>query len=410
MKKGFLVPLILCASLSCRANEYFFTPVFSTTERYYSNMFLRPVPLQDNWVSTLSPGLNFGLLHENGELKSNFTWNQIFYTNQSSLNISEQLFSVDYQHNSGRLKWGASNSFNYRSQLNTQGTITGLVFTQVMAKQLTIAPTVSYALTERNSLKFNYSYNNTIYDNNPNPYLTAYTYHQASGTFNHLYTENDKLNLTISSSRYNSQGKDLVPTRTTYNNVAQLGWQHSFSEQLVTYISAGLNYSLSDTSLSYLGSIRGIPYYRNLSTGLLTNEATLKTNGLGKVYQASIEKSFEKGSVSLVGSQNQIPTSQGLQTQTQITVNPAYTINERWTSGLYANYSIYDMTGQQTSSLNRTYVSISPSINWKWTPEIKLDLSYTYRQQDYKGSTQASFDNNVQLQFTYQPQINNQVK
>jgi len=405
------VLLTLCASLTCEANDYFFKPVFSAKERYYSNLFLRPVPLQDNWVSTLSPGLNFGLLHQNGELKSNFTWNQVFYTNESALNISEQLFSVDYQHDSGRLKWGGSGYYNNRSFLNTEGTVTGLVFSQVMAKQLNLAPTVSYALTELSTLSFDYSYNNTAYEKNQNPYLSSYDYHQASGTFNHLYTENDKLNVTLATSRYNSQGKVSVPALTAYNNIVQLGWQHSLSEELSTYVSAGLNYAQTDNTVLSIGTSGGIPVYIDPATRLLTTEQpVIKNNRFGLVYKASIQKSFEKGSVSLIGSQNQTPTSQGLQTQTQITVNPTFTINERWTSVLLANYSIYELPAQQNNSLNRTYASISSTISWKWTPEINVGLSYAYRQQEYKNSNQFSVDNAVQLQFTYQPQTNYQVK
>jgi len=419
MKKGFLVPVILCASFTCQANDYFFEPVFSAKERYYSNIRLLQHPPQDNWISTLSPGLNFGLRHENGELKSNFTWNQLFYTNQSELNISEQLFSVGYQHKTGRLQWGAKGYYNNQSFLNTEGTVLGDVrFSQIMAKQLNIAPTVSYALTELSSLAFDYSYNKTTYEKSQNLYLSNYDYHQASGTFTHLYTEHDKLNATLSSSLYNAE----IYNQSTFNNVAQLGWQHSFSEQLVTYVSAGINYSQTETQfqvpqLRVLGfNHQGLPVYFDPVTGptLQQRYETVKTNsnGFGGVYQASIQKSFEKGSVSLVGSQNQTPTSQGLQTQTQIAVNTAYTISERWSSGLSANYSIYKVPAQQNSQFNnnRTYASIGPNINWKWTPEINVGLSYTYRQQEYKSDPQARQDNSVQLQFTYQPQTNYQVK
>ena len=109
-----------------------------------------------------------------------------------------------------------------------------------MAKQLSLAPTVSYSLDELSSLSFDYSYNKTTYEKNNNPFsFSNYDYHQVSGTFNHLYTERDKLNVTLSGSRYKTAFRDFP----TYNEVAQLGWQHSFSEQLVTYISAGINYS-----------------------------------------------------------------------------------------------------------------------------------------------------------------------
>jgi hypothetical protein len=394
MKKGFLVPVILCASFSSQANDYFWDPVFSSKERYNSNLLLLPNPQQGNWISTLSPGLNVGIRRENDQLKSNFTWNQLFYTNQSALNISEQLFNADYQHNSGRLKWGLSGNYNHQSSLNNTNTVQGLSLTQVMVKQIAVAPTVSYSLTEFSSLDFNYSYNNSTYDKTINSGSPSnYDYQQGSSTFNHLYTEHDKLNVSISGSRYKNSTAGL----TTFNNIAQSGWQHSFNDKLMTYISAGMNYSQSDST----------------STVTQLIPTNTSTTGFGGVFQASITKTFDRGSATLGGSQNQTPTSQGLQTQSQLTVNTAYNINERWSSALSANYSRYKMPVQanNSSSNDRTYASVSPTIKWQWIPEVNVELSYTYRQQEYKtNNAQLSQDNSVQLQFNYHPKTNNQVK
>ena len=391
MKSLFVIPFALCVAASCQAGEYFWEPVLNTYERYESNLFLRPTPIQDNWITTLSPGINAGFRHENGELNSNFTWNRLFYTNQSELNIDEQLFSTDYNHTSERTKWGLSGSYNNQSSLNTVGTVNGLSFSQVMSKHLNVAPTLSYSFNERSLLTLDYSYNKVTYEKNPNSFLADYDYHQASASGSYRYTPLDKVSMTLSSSRY----KTPLQNQTTYNHVAQLAWQHSFTEQLVAYVSGGLNYSQAEST-----QLRFVP----------ASEITTQRSGFGKVFRASIQKAYERGSVSLTGLQNQTPTSQGLQTQTQLSISNSFSFNDRWTSDLTASYIQYEQTGQQNSTSNRTFYSISPGIHWKWTPEINLGLSYTYRQQDFEGSDQSSQGNTVQLQFSYQPQINHQVK
>ncbi len=409
MKKGFLAPLIFSASLSCQAGNYFFEPVFNSNQRYNSNLFMREKPLQDNWITTVSPGLNLGLRHENGELKSNFTWNEMIYDNQSELNIAEQLFSSDYRYKGERFEWGLGGGYNNQSSINTENSVRGLVSTQLMRKQLSVEPSVTYLINELSSVTTDYSYNNTTYEKSGsaqnNVFFQDYDYHQASGTFNHLYTSRDKLNATLSSSLYKTK------SQTTYNNVAQVGWQHSFSEQLVTFLSVGMNYSMVDTKVATIGNIGGSPVYLDPVTNQLTLEQPVvhKTN-FGQVYRASIQKSFEKGSVSLVGSQNQAPTSLGLQTQTTLSINPSYNINDRWSSGLSASYNKTDMAGLSTSPYNRSYYSVGPNINWKCSPEINLGLSYTYQQQEYQSASQTSTGNIAQIQFSYQPQINRQVK
>ena len=205
--------------------------------------------------------------------------------------------------------------------------------------------------------------------------------------------------------------------------MGQLGWQHSFNEQLVTYVSAGMNYSQSELQLTSQPLLTpvilfGLPLYENSVTGQVftsqqfSTASTTNTHGIGGVFQASVQKSFEKGSIALVAAQNQTPTSQGLQTQSQLTLTPTYALTERWSSSLAAQYSMYKMPTSQNSlnNLDRTTASVSPNISWKWTPEVNVGVSYTYREQEYKNSNQLRQDNGIQLQFTYQPQTNNQVK
>ena len=416
MKNGLLLPILLCACSTSMAFNYSLQPVISASERYTSNIYMTNQPHQDNWITKVSPGVNFGLRNEDVQLTSNFTFNQLFYTNQSSLDINEQLFSLGYNHRKDRWQWGLDGSFNNQSSLSSsysnQGTVLGYTLKQVMVKQLNIAPSLTYALSELSSATLNYTYTQATYDKNTNSYLSNYDYQQVSGTYNYLYTVNNKLNLTLSGSQYNKPLSNSSYSIVTNNDQASLGWQHTFPKQWVSYLSVGMNYSQSDlTSGDFRQLAQNIFYDPN--KGLVTNQhySTKSTTGVGQIYQASIQKTFERGTISLVGSQNQTPTTQGLQTQTQISVNPSYTINERWNTGLSASYAIYKMPTQINGySLDRDYTSISPNINWRWTPEINIGLSYTYREQVYKNNTYSAQDNGLLLQLTYQPQINNQVK
>ncbi len=425
MKQGLLLSALLLACSSSMAFDYSLQPVLSTSERYTSNLYLTPKPQQDNWITKVSPGVNFGLRNEDAQINSNFTWNQLFYNNQSALDISEQLFNVDYNHRKDRWQWGLDGSFNNQSSLSSeasnQGTVLGYSLKQVMAKQLNIAPNLSYALSELSSVSLNYTYAQTHYEKNTNSYLTDYDYQQLSGTYNYLYTIKDKLNFTLSGSLYDkpmslsSNSQSLDYSLSNNNNQASIGWQHSFPHQWVSYLSLGLNYSQSDLTqnipaqLIFNPSALDPQYYPY--TLIPETKFSKSTTGTGQIYQASIQKSFEQGSVSLVGSQNQTPTSQGLQTQTQISINPSYSINERWNTGLSASFAIYEMpTTLPNFSLNRNYTSFSPNINWRWMPEVNVGLSYTYREQIYKNNIYSAQDNGLLLQLTYQPQINNQVK
>jgi hypothetical protein len=407
------------AVFNCQAIDYFLDPRFAANQRYDSNIRLRVKPLQGNWISTISPGIDFGFRRENSALKSNFTWNHLIYNNQSELNIDEQLSSIDYKHTGERFKWGLIASYNNQSSLNTESTLSGFLDIQVMRKSLNIAPSVSYAFDEKNTLMFDYSYFKVNYEKGLTIFLSDYDYHQASTTFSHMVSERDKVNIILSSARF----KSPRPQQTSLNHTVQLGWQHSFSEQLLAYISAGMRYTQTEaTGLQITPqfipvTINGFSLFRDPSSGQFffqqsfkQSEVTTKNNNFGRVFQATLQKTFERGSLSLNASQQQLPTALGLQQYSQLSINNSYALSERWNAGINASYQIIDSPSQQNRSISRTFYSIRPNINWKWTEEMRFELSYTYRHQKFDNDNQAGEGNITQLQFIYQPLINKQVK
>ncbi len=419
MNKSFIAVFALCAPLSCQAYEYFLDPLFSASERYNTNINMLPNPPQDNWITAISPGFNFGFRNEKEKFNSNYTLNHLAYTNQSALDFDEHLLGADYQiDTSERVHLGLAGGYNIRSSLNTENTILGDVrFTQASTEMINLGTSASYDLDELNTMSFQYSYNKTTYDQSQtsnNIFRTDYDYHQASLSLRHIYSERDLLNFTLSSSLY--QTSATRQETTTYNHIAQVGWQHSFDDQLTGSISAGLNYADTEAVDQIPAHCLLIP--TNVNSPCFpfrfvpASQVSTTNTGVGEIFSISVQKSFERGSVSFIASQNQSPTSQGLQTNTMLSINSDYKISDRWSSGIVARYSTSESAaGQnsQNSRFNRTNYSFSPNISWDWTPEIGLGLSYTYRQQEFEGR-QAAEGNIVQLQFSYRPQINNLVK
>ncbi|MDD5581104.1 MAG: BamA/TamA family outer membrane protein [Methylobacter sp.] len=241
------------------------------------------------------------------------------------------------------------------------------------------------------------------YEKNPRLILRDYDYHQASATLTHQLTERDQVNITLSSSRF----KTPIGQLTTLNHIGQLGWRHSFSEQISAYISGGILYTQTESTAQIPAHLIFNP--PNIQF-VPSSEVTTKNNSFGQVFQATVSKSFERGSLSINASRSQVPTGIGNQQVSQLSINNSYALSERWNTGINASYSIYDAPALQNSSIKRTYYSIGPNINWKWTEEMSFRLSYTYRQQKFDNSSEAREGNTAQLQFIYQPLINNQVK
>jgi hypothetical protein len=146
---------------------------------------------------------------------------------------------------------------------------------------------------------------------------------------------------------------------------------------------------------------------------------TPPSSASGHVFSLSLNRKTDWGSFSANAGQQLNPSSSGNQQQTtNFSGNLIYNLNERWSTSLTASYLISEATQNFNTTNNnnttidntRTVSTLTPNLRWRWTPEINLDLSYTYRQQDFSFLNDSAIGNNLQLQFSYQPQINRQVK
>jgi hypothetical protein len=427
-----LLVIGILTSLNCFAYEYFVEPRISASQRYDTNILLRPNPRRANWVSTLSPGIDFGFRGESSELNSNFTWNHLFYNNQSELDIDEQLLNTKFVHYAEKIKWNLNAEYNSRSSLNTEPSQSGLVDVQLKRRDINISPSLSYSIDDTNSLLLTYDYSDIKFTKRPNINTSDYTNHSVSATLSHLYTPKDRFSLIFSSSFFDSPGnvinirsdpvsspdnsalrivQTIKSDQSTVNHTLQLGWEHTFTEQFLASITAGIRYTETEQPNTSTGQdifvddnqiIRGFAPF--------VSKTTTKTSGFGQVFNALLQKSFERGSVTLNVYQQLNPTAQGNQQQTFLGINGSYALTERWRTGINGSYNIYEQPTQQDSSVDRTYYSIAPSISWRWIPEVNFQLSYTYRQLAFDNQPQVREGNIAQIQFTYQPQINRQVK
>ena len=381
------MPLTLGASLTCQAGDYIFEPVFSANERYEDNLLLQVNPSHVDWISTLSPAVRLGYLLENGELVANFRCNQLIYHNQSALDAAEKLLNANYNYNGERFDFELNGDHSIQSSLTTELGAAGsgrLSNVQILRTSRLIAPTFSYHLTERDTLQLGYSYNDVTYEKrNTSNGLVDYTSQQMSTSASHKLSERQLVSLSGSYSLFKAPSVDQSSTTLNY----QAGWQYSFNEKMQLGLSIGM---------------------RNTDTEFQGGKSKSSTSG--HTFSANVNRATEWGSISVNAGQQLSPASTGQQQQnTSVSASTIYNINERWYTSLNANY-LKSAAAGGTSSNDRTYATLSPALNWRWTPETKLELSYSYRQQKFDNENDARVGDSVQLQFSYQPQINHQVK
>lgn len=416
IKKDLLVTAMVLCPASGHALELLLQPDFRFKERYEDNLRLQSKPSRDNWISTVSPSLTFGYLADDNELKSSFRWNELIYHGESELDFSEKIADINHLFKGERFKTDISANYSEESSINTQLDLTGSgdVQTQVPRTTRSIAPNVSYNLTEKDTLQLGFAYVDVAFDRKPNLInpirYSDYDNTQYSATVAHVFTERFSANLSASYAEFSS-GNGNIPINSFFSQA------YSQKSQTLTY-QAGMQYTVSETTqISLSAGLRDTDTQSSSITKLLgtpISRTAQSSNNIGHVFSANLLHAEEWGNFNLSAGQQLNPASSGTQQQsTNFGFRGKYNLNDRLSTGLNASYLISE--SQSTlSSVNtnnsRTFLSVTPNLRWRWTEDIDLDLSYTYRDRTYESLNQTSIGNSIQLQFSYQPQINRQVK
>jgi len=427
--KVFL-PVMALMSANSYAIDWLFEPSIQITERYTDNLRLQVNAPQDEFVTKISPNLLLGYQAENQDLKSTFTWNELIYANESSFDFSEKIGDIQHRYAGEDFKTDISGRYAEQSSINTQLDIEGSGNIQLLVPRTTrsISPSITYNLTENNALQLSFSYVDVAFDRtaslSSNLGYSDYDNQQYSAAFIHTFSERLSANLSIAYSEFNSANNTTsAPTvvfgipatiSTNYKQrsktfLYQAGLQYMFNEKTTVGLSVGVRDSENDTEYvqSALPVISFIP-------PLTIQDLSRSSNNFGHVFSANLTRKEEWGEVRLDAGQQLNPSSSGSQREsTTFSIKGHYKLSDRLTTGLNANYlnskSITNFTGGSTQ-FDRTYTNVSPHIRWRWTPQVSLELSYSYRQQDYDSRGVTATSNGVQLQFSFQPEINRKVK
>lgn len=418
-----LLPVLIVFNHNCQAFDWLFEPDFGAKERYTDNLRMQINPSRDNFITTLSPGVLLGYRAENHGLDATFKWNELIYHGESDLNFSEKIANVSENYRGERFKAGVSARYAEQSTINTQLDIDGNGNLQIQIPKTTrsVSPNFTYNLTETDALQLSYNYTDVGFTKQPglntSRSFSNYSNQQYTSTLTHSFSERFSLNLSGSYSLFSSSSENppglflnTFPVTSGFSQKAttfnyQAGFQYAYDERTRLSLSAGIRDTTTD-----IDSFQTINFPGFASTTV----SSRSTKTSGNVFSANLDHKFDWGSLNLNAGRQLTPASTGGQRNTtNFSANLRYNLTERWTTGVTATYLLSESATTNTSSTvsnNRTYITLSPNIRWKWTPEIDLELSYSYRQQQFESLNQTAVGNNLQLQFSYQPQINRQVK
>ncbi len=418
IKQVLLLPVFALMSANSEAFDWLLEPDFAVSERYTDNLRMQINPARDNFITTLSPGVLLGYQAENHNVKTTFKWNELIYHGESSLDFSEKVANLTQQFIGERFRTDFSGQYAEQSTINTQLDLTDNAFNlqiQIPRTTKSLSPSFTFNLNETNSVQLAYNYTDVTFGREPglavSNSFSDYSNQQYSGTLTHMFSDRFSVNLTGAYALFSTSGENplansvnllgFTQDATTFNY--QAGFQYAYDERTRLSLSAGIRDTTTDSS-NFLINPAG-------QTRPLSSDSSSTS---GNVFSANLNRKFDWGSIDLNGGQQLSPAStNGQRNTTTFSVNARYNLTDRWISGVNASYLLTEQlssSGATNTDNSRTFTTLSPNIQWRWTPEMSFRLTYSYRQLEFGSINETALGNDLQLQFSYQPQINRQVK
>lgn len=234
-----------------------------------------------------------------------------------------------------------------------------------------VNPSYSYQATQRDLLRVNFGYAGADYDTRS---FTGYKFFSAGAGWENLFSRSTTLSVSGTASR-----QDANNGTQSDSYVLQAGVVHSFSPRLRVSGFAGPRYSEEKSSTS-------------------------KETGIGVQFAAGVDYSYSpQTTISAQLSQSVAPSSGG-SSRERLTAN--VTANHRFLPRLAFSLATYfqddsDPNANSTSS-DRTFLSVSPQLRWQITQDWDLSASYRFRWQE-RNQGAAATSNAVIVGLNYHP-------
>lgn len=371
MNGGFFLCFGLMMALSANAAEWHFDADADPTLKYDDNELLRENERGDFSLS-VSPSLSLSRALETSKAKLDLGYRISKYDKLSELDKQNPFAGFSYTQSTERADMGLELAYSERETRSIAEEDTGNFSDSSTVTTKSISPSLSYRLTELDSLTSRLSYTERTYD--------------SSATNLSNLSDNETLDL-------------------------NLAWQHRFSERLSGGFSAAYinyeaesdlfknqydSYALSATSsynLSQLWQLSGQVGVRVLDSEIspiIGPSSSDRSNG--STYSFSAVRTDELNELMLTFSKALLPSSTGAVNE-QDAYQLSYTRNlsEQVSAGLSASYREFENTTDDFSVNDETtYSEISPHLRWKLDRNLALVFNYKYRNYERSESSDAT--------------------
>jgi len=375
--------LLLLLPSGVMADDFNLTPSLTVREEYNDNIFFEYSDAIDDYITTVTAGLELTERTEQLDLSLKGTVSPYFYVDNTEGDEVDQNYTgrVYYKVNP-LLGINANVGYDVSNRPDRDVYTTGLVLSSTRRKSQAYGLAFDYTLTEFSAMgvSFNYSKSDwdvvTLENQNENNYSTGLNY---THDLNRWWEETTgRLNLGFDRSEFE--------TSDTNNYVATIGVKHRFSQTVNLLIDLGVVYTDADYLSPQLDELN------NTSFGG-TGQAVLTIKG--ELTQGSV--GIRHGITPASGRGQTVQRSEAV-------LDLRRRLAEKLTIGMAAGYYHNSADKDEFSALkiDEDAYYIRPSIQWEVFERFKLQAGYNFIYIDDHADSNDRKQNMVYLQAGYE--------
>ncbi len=371
-----IIFLVACPAFAW-GNEFRIVPCLSVKEEYNNNIFLSSSDKKDDFITTLSPGLEMVNNTERINMDVLARLDRIEYTNNRDLSATDQTYNGSLQYLlTPLLRLSAAAGYIKDSRPDRAIETTGIVLSAVPRQNITSSLSADYQLTEKAALSASYGYGRDQFTSEK--YLDDTSHNVNAGLVYDLGTYfpavKGRINATYSD--YSFIGSDIGSVTGT------VGFSRDFNEVWSIQADGGVQHTRADITITQLEPVYGFFFGFPIQIGNQVVSEQVKNAGWGWVGSASLNFKGEVGSGSLSYSRLVQPAVGlgGAAVRDSLALSAQHRISYEFLLNFTAEYFINDSNSQKFSSqtIKQRTFHINPWIRYEFSRDMFAEGSYDY--------------------------------
>lgn len=402
LSSGLLALLAAVASPCAPAAEWLAEPSITGRAEYNDNIRWTTAAHDSVWGLIIDPRLSLSRRTELWDLQANGRLRASRYEGQDGLDTVDSFFEASAQRRFERGSFDASAGLTNDTTLQDEvlDLDTGLVTTQIDRTLRNLGVTASYMLTEDTWVEASLAYSAVDYDNGTQFGLLDYDYLTPSLQLIHQINPRTQVFGVLSHAKVDYDSRNDLESKT---DSLQVGVSYDFSERWQLKGSVGSRRTQTSQTVFDIVPRPGLEIFFPFIYDLVGLPRDSETTGL--VYDATLTREYESGSLALNASRSILPSSTGTDTDTtSVTLNADRRFSAKLSGRLAVSYFQSETVGDTRTLADRDRYRVAPSLTWNLDRDLRLSAGYAYTRLSRGSTGSDAVDSNaayVSLGYTW---------